>query len=376
MVPSPLHATPPYVPSGKCGHTGPSSPTLRLFVVTWPTADAPSGFFALFHGPSLRPTDYGRTTGSTLIDAQWSALLSGLAHVSAFPRTCPLRIFLPNRALLPHFTSLHKHQHLPQTVQFVELLDDFITESSPTEVRLFSPRWKNMPYALSLAASETTPPPTATPPSQRERAFLQWSTDYDSEILPRRRAAWISITRPQGNTPPPFTCGALTHRNRRYFAACMQLATRHCFDAGYSLKFQTNAGDEVCCPCNFSQHLDGSAVSSGPMRGRTGTEAGSQGNAGGRTLDFNTLQRQFLDPNDDGGDPVDSPLHPPTTPTLYKYRHVLTDCPQTATQQQKFLRDSTIGEIFSLELGGARLCRFLHFMQALLRPLLPRPDPP
>ena len=349
---------------------------LRLFITAWPTADAPSGFYALFHGPSLRPTDHGRTTGHSLADAQWSALLTGMACVSAFPSTCPLYIFLPNRALLPHLTSLRKHRHLPQTVQFVELLDDFTTESSPTEVRLFSPKWKNLPYALSLAASDAAPPPTATPPSHRERAFLQWGSDYDSGILPRRGAAWISITRPQGNTPPPFTCGALAHRNRRYFSACMQLATRHCFDAGYSLKFRTNAGDEVRCPCNFPLHLDGSAVSSGPTRGRTGTEAGSQRNAGGRTLDFDTLQRQFLDPDDDGGDPGDPSPHLLPAVTLYKYRHVLTACPQTASQRRKFLRDSTIGEIFSSELGGARLCRFLHFTQALLRPLPPRPDPP
>ena len=139
-----------------------------------------------------------------------------------------------------------------------------------------------------------------------------------------------TITRPQGNTPPPFTCGILAHRNRRYFAACMQLATRHCFDAGYSLKFRANAGDEVHCPCNFSQHLDDSAVGSGPTRGRTDTEAGSQRNAGRTTLDFDTLQCQFLDPNDDGGDPEDPPSHL-TPSTLYTYHHVLTDCPQTAT---------------------------------------------
>ena len=158
---------------------------LRLFIITRPTAHAPISFYALFHGPSLRPTDYGRTSGVTIIDAQWSALLAGLACVSAFPNTCPLRIFLPNWALLSHLTSLHRHPHLPQTVQLVELLDDFVSESSPTEVRLFSPKWKNMPYALALASLEDDPPlPPPITTSRRERAFLQWGLDYDEGFIP------------------------------------------------------------------------------------------------------------------------------------------------------------------------------------------------
>ena len=139
---------------------------LRLFIVTHPTADSPIGFYSLFHGPSTRPTDCGQITGTTLITTQWSALLTGMSCVSAFPRTCPLWIFLPNCALLPYLTSLHKHHYLPQTVQFVELLDNFTTESSPTEVRLFSHKWKNMPYTLALASSEAAPGPTPPlPPS-------------------------------------------------------------------------------------------------------------------------------------------------------------------------------------------------------------------
>ena len=178
-----------------------------------------------------------------------------------------------------------------------------------------------------------------------------------------------------GLKPPPFTCSALLHRNRWYFSACMQLTTRHCFDAGYSLKFQANAGDEVRCPCNLSQHLDGLAVGSRPTRGRTDTKAGSQRNAARATLDFDTLQRQFLDPNDNGVDPADNHnrLHPPT---LHTYHHVLTECPQNTALRQTFLQNFSIGEIFSLELSSSQLCRFLHFSQDLLHPLPPQPDPP
>ena len=348
---------------------------LRLFIITRPSADSSQGFFALFHGPSLQPTDCGWTSGTTFSDAQWSALLAGLACVSAFPNTCPLRIFLPNRAILPHITSLHKHRHLPQTVQLVGLLDDFCTESSPTEVRLFSPKWKNMPYALALASSGNVPHPSPPqPPSRRERAFLQWGMDYDNNFIPRRGAAWIAITRPQGNTPPPFTMGALSPRNRRYFSTCMQLVTRHCFDADYSLRFRPRAGDEVRCPCGFSGHLDGSAVGSGPTRGRTDTDAGSQRNVQQGPLDFDALQRQYLDPENDG----DSP--PPRAPLprlpLHTMHHVLSACPLTLPLRTCFLRNMEVADLFRSELGSSRLCRFLHFSQELLRPLPPRPDPP
>ena len=357
---------------------------LRLFVLTRCTADAPIGFYALFHGPSIRPVYCGQTTGPSIAEAQWSALLRGMAHVPEFPNVCPLTIFLPNKALLPYITNLGKHRYLLQTAQFTALLDDFTSESSPTEIRLFSPKWKNMPYALALAASEAAPGPfpPSTPPSQRARAFQQWGTNYDASILPCRGAAWLSITRPEGSTPPPFTLGALSHRNRRYFTACMQLTTCHCFDADYSLRFRSKAGDEVRCHCNFSRHLDGLAVGGGPTRGRTDTEARSQRNAVRTPLDFDALQRQYLDPTvvteeDD--------LPPPpcrqcfTTHNglyLYSLRHVLTACPHNRSLRQKFLRDMPFEELFRSEPGSSRLCRFLHFSQDLLRPLPPRPDPP
>ena len=356
---------------------------LRLFVLTRCTADAPIGFFALFHGPSIRPVYCGQVTGPSTTEAQWSALLQGMAHVPEFPNVCPLIIFLPNKSLLPYITNLGKHRYLPQTTQFTALLDDFISESSPTEIRLFSPKWKNMPYALALASSEAAPGPTppTTPPSQRARAFQQWGTDYDASILPRRGTAWLSVTRPEGPTPPPFTLGALSHRNRRYFTACMQLTTRHCFDADYSLKFRSKAKDEVRCHCNFSRHLDGSAVSGGPTRGRTNTEAGSQRNAVGTPLDFDALQRLYLDPR---ATPEDDDAPPPrrqrfTTHNglhLYSLRHVLTACPHNRSLRQKFLRNMPLEELFRSELGSSQLCRFLHFSQDLLRPLPPRPDPP
>ena len=208
---------------------------LRLFTLTRHTADSPLGFYALFHGDASRPVYHGLERGSDVTDTLWKALLRGMSHVAEFPSSCPLLILLPNRALLSHLTDLGKHKHLPQTSQFTGMLDDFVTESSPTEVHLFSPKWRNLPFALALAASmsEPCPPPpiTSSATTRREHAFARWALDFDERSIPQHNAAWASITRPNGPLPPPFTCSALFSRNRRYFSACMQLTTRHCFDA-------------------------------------------------------------------------------------------------------------------------------------------------
>ena len=190
---------------------------------------------------------------------------------------------------------------------------------------------------------------------------------------------WISVTRPEGNIPPPFTQGALSPHNWRYFSAYMQLTTRHCFEAGYSLKFRASAGDEVRCPCNFSRHLDGTVGEGRPMRGRAATEAESQRNIVGSALDFDALQRLFLDPAALTEEQDDLPPLPRCDPSshthLYTLHHVLTACPLTTTYRTKFLRNCSVEELFHSELGAKRLCRFLHFSQTLLCPLLPRPDP-
>ena len=160
----------------------------------------------------------------------------------------------------------------------------------------------------------------------------------------------------------------------------MQLTTRHCFDANYSQRFRAPAGDEVRCPCNFSQHLDGSAVGRGPTRGRPDTEAGSQRNAARTRLDFDALQRLFLDPaalTEEQDDlPPRSSLSPPDLAHLYTLHHVTQACPLTAAHRSRFLRNCSVEELFRSELGSTRLCRFLHYSQSLLRPLPPRPDPP
>ena len=139
-----------------------NSTGLRLFILTRATPDSPTGFYALFHDLAERPVYSGLLRGHTVTDALWKSLLAGLSHAPEFPGPRPLLILLPNRALLPYLTSFGKHRYLPQTAQFTELLDDSTSESSPTEIRLFSPKWKNLPYSLALASAMSDIPPPFT----------------------------------------------------------------------------------------------------------------------------------------------------------------------------------------------------------------------
>ena len=170
--------------------------------------------------------------------------------------------------------------------------------------------------------------------------------------------------------------GALSPHNRQYFSTCMQLVTRHCFDANYSLWFRPRADNEVRCLCDVSEYLDGSAVGGRPMRGRTTTKAGSQRNVRTMPLDFDALQRQYLNPDDNIDTPPPSPITSHARPPLHAVHHVLTTCPLTHTLRTRFLCNMEVADLFRSELGSTRLCRFLHFSQELLRPLLPRPNPP
>ena len=94
-------------------------------------------------------------------------------------------------------------------------------------------------------------------------------------------------------------------------------------------------------------------------------------------MDFDSLQRMYLDPANltDSGSEADTPTPRPHS-HRYTIRHVTQLCPLTAAHRTRFLRSLGEEEIFRSELGSTLLCRFLHFSQALLRPLLPRPDPP
>ena len=169
----------------------------------------------------------------------------------------------------------------------------------------FSTKWTGLPDQDTFAALSRDPLPDSPlqpPISRRDEAYRIWA----SQPLPRRSfPARVSITMPNGNKPPPFYVGALSHKSRRISSACLQLTNRHCFDATYSMRFRPTAGDEIACPCNFSVgtttplrgHSDGSAVEGRPTRGRTATEAGSQRNAS-----FEELQRRYEDPLDDGTD--------------------------------------------------------------------------
>ena len=117
------------------------------------------------------------------------------------------------------------------------------------------------------------------------------------------------------------------------------------------------------------------------MRGRTHPEAGSQRNDSGQ---FDRLMRLYLDPSHsvDRADLLGQPRydddreHHAHNLVLYTVKHILTECPLTASLRESILHNASLNRIFSTEDGGASLALFLHRSQLLLRPLPPRPDPP
>ena len=364
---------------------------LRLMVQLLPSPDGPLGAYLLFHGDDARPVFWGHYHGSSTKHAIWRALLHGMQSVDTFHST-PLLILLPNHAIASHMFNLGKHQFLPQASELTTILSSFLSnaiEGHTVMFRWYSTKWANLPgrdIITAMTQSSRESPPPQKPLSRKEEAYRTWA----SQPLPRRSfAASISITTPNGNKTGPFTTGALSHKNRRLFSAALQLTNRHCFDAGYSLRFRPTAGDELACPCNFStdnaylnEHSDGPAVGGRPTRGRTTTAARNR-----RNVSFEELQRRYEDPLDDGtnlsdlsgyGEDGERPGSSDRGGRLvyHTVKHVLTECPLTSQARDEILHNSSLNWIFGTEEGGKALGSFLLHTQTLLRPLPPRPDPP
>ena len=365
---------------------------LRLIVQLIPSPVGPLGSFMLLHGHSPSAVFSGQHFGTSTAHAIWLALIDGIRSVLSFPPT-PLLILIPNHAIAHQLFRLTKHRFLPQASELTSSLSSFLSNAEDdVQVRFewYSTKWTGLPDRATFGEMSRDPRPDSPPQppiSRRDEAYRIWA----SQPLPRRSfPARVSITMPNGNKPPPFYMGALSHKSRRISSACLQLTNRHCFDANYSMRFRPTAGDELACPCNFatdttatlsSRHLDGSAVEGRPMRGRTATEAGSQ-----RNVSFEELQRRYEDPLDDGtdlsasagyGEDGERPRSSDWGGLLvyHTVKHVLTECPLTATLRTQLLRNMSLSAIFGTEDGGICLGCFLRASQYLLRPL-PRPDPP
>jgi hypothetical protein len=366
---------------------------LRLIVQLIPSPVGPLGSYMLLHGHHPSAVYSGTYYGTSTAHATWLALINGIQSVLNFPPT-PLLVLLPNHAIASQLFKLTKHRFLPQASELTSLLSSFLSNAADdvlVRFEWFSTKWKHLPDRITFSqlTQDAAWPDTPTMPpvtSRKDEAFRTWA----SQPLPRRSyPAWVSITMPNGNKPPPFYIGALSHKDRRLSSACLQLTNRHCFAANYSLRFRPTAGDEIACPCNFSignaaseRHLDGPVTGGRPMRGRTTADAGDR-----RNVSFEELQRRYEDPLDNGtdlsalagyGEDGERPGSSDQGGRLvyHTVKHVLLDCPLTTDLRHKLLRNMSLSEIFGTELGGICLGRFLRASQLLLHPLPPRPDPP
>ena len=160
------------------------------------------------------------------------------------------------------------------------------------------------------------------------------------------------------------------------FTALVHILTHSKHLVCYTMCFRTNTGDKVACRCNYQGHSDGSVERGRPMRGRTHPEAGSQRNDSSQ---FDQLMHLYLDPSHsmDHADLLGQPRydddreHHMLNLVLYTVKHILTECPLTASLRESILHNASLNHIFSTKDGSASLALFLHHSQLLLQPLLP-----
>ena len=171
---------------------------------------------------------------------------------------------------------------------------------------------------LSLAAATcwwhplTIKGPQVLRPPPSERLLEDWRAMWSPPTLGDPRHHFAPLGEPPHTMLHPFVTGVLTSQSRAYQSAAFQLITGHAFDAGYSLRFRRNAGDNTTCPHCGSLH----------------------------TID-----------------------------------HVLFDCDHHWYPRATII-ECDKNFLFSTLPGGKMLVKFLHQTQTLLCPLPDRNDPP
>ena len=259
--------------------------------------------------------------GTDVVKALFESLISSLeaAHASG----C-IFIFIPNKQLLHYILNFSKHHFLP----FSRCLQTFFSTFFSTdvchraEILWFSTKWSAkvldgvFKHLAEEAQLDTLPSPPSFSPAAK--AIVAWAETYT--LNARRSFYTIEPPNPTHPQPPPFIRSTLSHGNCQYSSAAFQIATGHGFFANYSDTFCAHAEDSTTCPC-------------------------------GEVLNINLV------------------WHSP--------EHVLFRCPLHSTPHVCHLRGySSLYTLLSSEDSGHRLVKFLHYTQALLHPLPPRPDLP
>ena len=298
-------------------------PEVAVFLASAPfhTPGVFLNVFAIYLSSRLHITDY--CLASTPTDSLLLAATSSLRRVGIRPDQCEMVMFFTDAGLPtlgdPLLTKSVRSR-APLLKAFHNALSDILDTNPLLFItgHWFSRRWVNTRTREWLAptveaafrASLSAPQNVLKPPSERllEDWRAMWSPPRPGD--PRRHFA--PLGEPPDLTIHPFVTGVLTAQSRTYQSTAFQLITGHAFDAGYSLRFRRNAGDNTTCPHCGNLH----------------------------TID-----------------------------------HALFECDHYWYQRATII-ECDKNFLFPTLSGGKMLTKFLHQAQTLLRPLPDRNDPP
>jgi len=342
-----------------------NSYSIFIRVLTVPSPPFAAGFIVR---KGARLVHSSTAVAPTRIGALLQALLQSLTYASFFNE---IHIFLPDRSISGSIFSTSKHPFLFLSRALIDQMILFLSAHPLHNIFLhrYSVKWAGLPgktvfQELTERAQHNVFP---LPPHSLLRPKDVLLQDLQEEYIQTIRTGhiWQSITMPDGR-PPPFIQGALSRKDRRTFAAAIQLTSRHAFHKWYSDHMRRGADDNNICPCSDP------------------TPSSPPGSPRSDTSGFNHLMAEFLATHSPPPSPRDTlPRHQRQRPRPRRQifyntiEHVLLTCPLHSSPRRRiFGVRPSLDFIFGTFEGGSQLGAFQRATNRLLRPLPPRPDPP
>ena len=214
--------------------------------------------FAIYISSRLHISDF--CIASSPSHSLLLAATSSLRRVGIRPDQCEMMLFFTDAGLPTlgdHISKSVRYQsNVPYINAFHRSLEDLLdaNEHSSFTGHWFSRRWINARTREWLAptvedafqASLMAPQLLRASPS--EHLFEDWRATWIPPKPGDPRRHFAPLGEPPDTTIHPFVSGVLTSQSRTYQSAAFQIITGHAFDAGYSLRFRRNAGDNTTCP--------------------------------------------------------------------------------------------------------------------------------
>jgi len=252
-------------------------------------------------------------------------------------------------------------------------------------------------------------PENLPPPPLKSLPFRLWKEDQENCADPPG-CCWTGglIPVPDSSLPSDLVIGALSLGQRRAMSAALQVFFQHCFCGEYSQRMRLTAGDNIICPCTYSQtplpmsELDRDGD---PQPKAVGTQDRTRGRL--------SVARPYAMPCPvvsiascgEGFESLmaemrENPRHTPSRsppprqhlgsaasqaaryggrrrvrrraapPVLHSAPHILSDCPLVSIFRDRLLKDYSIHYLFWTVKGAEALATFLVRSNSLLR-LLP-----